>query len=117
MLCEAETGELIAKHPIGHAQRLSAANFRKDLPRYGNPCWHTMGKLRYSRFLWRQWISFDNVSARFCWATRNTLSTGQMMTKNYYFWEAPLEFMDCGMAMAKNLDFCPKNRDRLSLPM
>lgn len=32
MLCDAETGELIAKHPIGHAQRLSAASFRKDLP-------------------------------------------------------------------------------------
>jgi len=32
MLCDAETGELIAKHPIGHAQGLSTASFRKDLP-------------------------------------------------------------------------------------
>ena len=31
-LCDGETGDIIAKHHIGHAQGLSVASFRKDLP-------------------------------------------------------------------------------------
>jgi hypothetical protein len=31
MLCEAQTGKIIAKHDIGHAQGLAVGNFRRDL--------------------------------------------------------------------------------------